>query len=69
MPLSCCAIGCTNRHFPGTEKHFFAYQLMKNRESNGLQQLIERIGHPRREQDYAVTILQVVSIIINATVE
>ena len=23
MLLSCCAIGCTNRHFPGTEKHFF----------------------------------------------
>ena len=47
---------------------FLAYQLMKTRESNGLQQLIERIGHPRRKQDYAVTILQVVSIIINVTV-
>ena len=69
MPLSCCATGCTNRHFSGNEKHFFAYQLMKTRELNRLQQLFERIGHPPRQQDFAVTVLQVVSIIINATVE
>ena len=45
------AIGCTNRHFPGTE-YFFTYQAMKTRESNGLQQLIEIIGHPEMEQEF-----------------
>ena len=42
---------------------------MKTRELNGLQQSIERTGHPRRAQDFAVTILQVVSITINAIVK
>ena len=40
---------------------FSAYQPIKTRELSGLLQLIGRIGHPQRVQDFVAIILQLVS--------